>query len=50
MTLKFDPNLDKRHLAIQEKKQVVAAYFKSNTSKDKDYERFFFLLKILQEM
>ena len=36
MTSNFDPNLDKRHLATQENRQVVTAYFKSNTSKGKD--------------
>ena len=54
MTLNLDPNLDKRHLATQENRQVVTANFKSNTSKGKDtillYETNFFLLKILQEM
>ena len=50
MTLYFDPNLDKHHLATQENRQVFTAYFKSNTSKGKDTIRPFFLLKILQEM
>ena len=36
MTLNFDPNLDKRHLAAEENRQVVTAYFKSNTSKGKE--------------
>ena len=39
MTLNFDPNLDKRHLAARENRQVVTAYFKSNTSKGKDTMR-----------
>jgi len=39
MTLNFDPNLDKHHLAKQENRQVVTAYFKSNTSKGKDTMR-----------
>ena len=33
MTLNFDPDLDKHHLATQENRQVFTAYFKSNTSK-----------------
>ena len=33
MTLNFDTNLDKPHLSTQENRQVVTAYFKSNTSK-----------------
>ena len=36
MTLTFDTNLDKPYLATKENKQVVTAYFKSNTSKGKD--------------
>ena len=39
MTVNFDSNLDKRHLATQENRQVVTAYFKSNTSKGKDTMR-----------
>ena len=33
ITLTFDTNLDKPYLATKENKQVVTAYFKSNTSK-----------------
>ena len=36
MTLTFDTNLDKPYLATKENKQLVTAYFKSNTSKGKD--------------
>ena len=48
MTLKFDTNLDKPHLATQENRHVVTlTYFKSNTSKDKDtmflYATIFFV-------
>ena len=50
MTVNFESNLDKRHLATQENRQVVTAYLKSNPSKGKDTMRPFFLLKILQEM
>ena len=39
MTLTFDANLDKPHLATQENRQVVTAYFKSNTSKGEDTMR-----------
>ena len=42
MTLTFDTNLDKPYLATKENKQVVTAYFKSNTSKGKDTMRPFF--------
>ena len=45
MTVNFDPNLDKRHLATQENRQVVTAYFKSNTSKGKDTMRPFFFVE-----
>ena len=45
MTLNFDPNLDKRHLATQENRQVVTAYFKSNTSKGKDTMRPIFFVE-----
>ena len=44
MTVNFDSNLDKRHLATQENRQVVTAYFKSNTSKGKDTMRPFFVV------
>ena len=45
MTVNFDSNLDKRHLATQENRQVVTAYFKSNTSKGKDTMRPFFFVE-----
>ena len=45
MTVNFDYNLDKRHLATQENRQVVTAYFKSNTSKGKDTMRPFFFVE-----
>ena len=35
MTLTFDTNLDQPYLATKANKQVVTAYFKSNTSKGK---------------
>ena len=51
MTLYFDANLDKHHLATQENRQVFTAYFKSNTfRKVKTLFDLFFFLKILQEM
>ena len=42
MTLTFDTILDKPHLATT---QVAIAYFKSNTSKDKDTMRPLFFVK-----
>ena len=45
MIVNFDSNLDKRHLATQENRQVVTAYFKSNTSKGKDTMRPFFFVE-----
>ena len=45
MTLNFDPNLDKRHLAKQKNRQVITAYFKSNTSKGKDTMRPLFFVE-----
>ena len=45
MALNVDPNLDKRHLATQENRQVVTAYFKSNTSKGKDTMRPIFFVE-----
>ena len=45
MTLTFDTNLDKPYLATKENKQVVTAYFKSNTSKGKDTMRPIFFVE-----
>ena len=45
MTLTFDTTLDKPYLATKENKQVVTAYFKSNTSKGKDTMRPFFFVE-----
>ena len=50
MTLNFDTNLDKPHLSTQENRQVVTAYFKSNTSKSDNMPNHYILLKMLQEM
>ena len=36
MSLTFDTNLEKPYLATKENKQVVTAYFKSNTSEGRD--------------
>ena len=45
MTLTFDSNLDKPHLATKEDKQGDTVYFKSNTSKGKDTRQPLFFVE-----
>ena len=56
MTLTFDTNLDKPYLATKENRQVVTAYFKSNTFvedtagdvKDDDHMTTMMMMKMMR--